>query len=59
MANKADYGRVISARITTPKAKRLAKLAKARSTSARKCRVSDLLRIAADEFIFRNSQEAA
>ena len=59
MANNADYGRVISARIATPKARQLAKLAKAKSTPARKCRVSDLLRIAADEFLARHTQEAA
>lgn len=59
MANKADYGRVISARIATPKAKQLAKLAKSKSTDSRKYRVSDLLRIAADEFLARHTQEAA
>jgi len=59
MAKKAGYGRVISVRIATPRAKQLAKLAKAKSTGARKFRVSDLLRVAAEEFLSRHSQEAA
>lgn len=59
MANRADYGRVISARIATQKAKQLAKLAKSKSTESRKYRVSDLLRIAADEFLARHTREAA
>ena len=54
MAKKAGYGQVISARFATPKARKLAKIAK-----VRRVRVSDMLRIAADEFISRNSQEAA
>ncbi len=59
MAKKATYGRVISARIATQKAKQLAKLAKSKSTESRTYRVSDLLRIAADEFLARHTQEAA
>ena len=54
MAKKAGYRRVISARFATPEARKLAKIAK-----ARRVRVSDMLRIAADELIARNSQEAA
>jgi len=58
MANKATYGRVISARIATQKAKQLAKLAKSKSTESRTYRVSDLLRIAADEFLARHKEAA-
>jgi len=54
MAKKAGYGQVISARFATPKARKLAKIAK-----VRRVRVSDMLRIAADELIARHSQEAA
>lgn len=59
MAKKAGYGRVISVRIATPRAKQLANIAKAKSTDTRKFRVSDLLRIATEEFVARHSQEAA
>ena len=58
MANKATYGRVISARIAPQKAKQLAKLAKSKSTGSRRYRVSDLLRIAADEFLARHKEAA-
>ena len=54
MAKKAGYGQVISARFATPKARKLAKIAK-----VRRVRVSDLLRIAADEFLARHTREAA
>jgi len=53
MAKRSGYGQVISARFATPKARKLAKIAK-----VRRVRVSDLLRIAADEFLARHKEAA-